>query len=69
MVIMYYTYILFSEKTNNFYVGHTGNLIERISRHNAKREKYTSAGAPWILLWSTAKNTRSESMALEKKII
>jgi putative endonuclease len=65
---MYYTYILFSEVLDCFYVGHTNDLKQRVLRHNAKKEKYTSSGVPWILIWSTAKNSRSESMILEKKL-
>ncbi len=64
----YYTYILYSKKINSFYKGSTSDIIDRIKRHNAGREKYTNKGAPWILLWYTEKTTKSEAYKLELKL-
>ncbi|WP_165824130.1 GIY-YIG nuclease family protein [Pseudochryseolinea flava] len=30
----YYTYIIFSETTNRYYIGHTENLDNRLHEHN-----------------------------------
>ena len=64
----YYTYILYSNKTDTFYKGSTSNIIERTKRHNAGREKYTKNGAPWILLWYAEKPTKAEAYRLELKL-
>ncbi|MBM3186983.1 MAG: GIY-YIG nuclease family protein [Bacteroidetes bacterium] len=32
---MFYTYILYSKKLNSFYKGETGNINDRLSRHNS----------------------------------
>jgi len=64
----YFVYIIYSQALDVFYKGQTNNLAERIKRHNLKQEKATSMGAPWILIWSTCKQTRSEALILEKKL-
>ncbi|MEN8249375.1 MAG: GIY-YIG nuclease family protein [Bacteroidota bacterium] len=65
---MYFTYILFSGKTNSFYKGQTNDLKERLRRHNSGHEKSTKSGCPWLLLWSTKKNTRANAIKLEAKL-
>ena len=65
---MYYTYILYSKSIDTFYKGSTSNIVDRVKRHNAGKEKYTSKGIPWMLLWFTEKNSRSEAYKLELKL-
>ena len=65
---MFYVYILYSFSTSSFYKGQTSNLEERLMRHNAGSEKYTSKGTPWKLVFSIKKNSRSEAVILEKKL-
>jgi putative endonuclease len=43
-----YVYILRSEKSGDrFYVGHTGDLRERLKRHNAGEVPTTACYRPW----------------------
>jgi putative endonuclease len=65
---MYYTYILYSASSNKFYKGSTNDLESRLNRHNSGYEKFTSSGVPWTLVWFTTKPSRSEAMALERKL-
>ena len=65
---MYYTYILFSESINKYYVGNTEDLTDRLKRHNAGEGKFTKRGVPWNLKCSFKCNTRSEAIILENKI-
>ena len=65
---MYQVYILYSESGQQFYKGSTRNISERLKRHNDGHEKYTSKYLPWILVWFTQKDTRSEAMKLERKL-
>ena len=37
---MYFTYILFSEKLNKYYVGQTSNPEQRLIDHNAIRVRF-----------------------------
>ena len=50
MVMEYFVYILYSEKTDRYYVGQTQNLDERLVRHNTGRNKSTKPGIPLTLV-------------------
>jgi len=65
---MYFVYIIYSEKTDQFYVGSSQNVEERVRRHNAGHSRSTKGKAPWKLVKSIALKTRSEAMQLENKI-
>ena len=66
--MLHFVYILYSASTNSFYKGQTNNLAARLQRHNDGLEKFTRNGTPWILVWSTSKTSRQDSMALETKL-
>ncbi|MGR6087188.1 MAG: GIY-YIG nuclease family protein [Arcticibacter sp.] len=65
---MFWTYAIFSEKSNKIYVGHTNDLQRRINEHNGLTEfKYwTTSYRPWKLFYSIFFETRSQAMAEEK---
>ena len=65
LVMIYYTYILQSEKTTGLYIGSTNNLEDRIHRHNTNRNKYTKGKGPWEVIFNRGFQTRSEAMKLE----
>jgi putative endonuclease len=65
---MFYTYILYSNKLNSFYKGETGNIIDRLDRHNRGYEIATQLGVPWTLVWKVEKSTKSEAKLLERKL-
>lgn len=62
----YFVYILYSETAKRYYKGQTGDLTQRLDRHNAGREKSTAAYRPWKLVWYTEKPTRAAAMKLER---
>ena len=62
----YFVYILYSETANRYYKGQTGDLIQRLARHHAGREKSTAPYRPWKLIWYTEKPTRPAAMKLER---
>jgi len=64
----YFTYILFSNKAQKFYTGHTEDLDRRFFEHNCGKTPFMKAGLPWILVYSKELNSRTDAMALEKKI-
>jgi len=66
--MIFYVYILQSEKDGSFYIGQSSNLNDRLIRHNSGTEKYTSKKMPWKLFWSIELPSRSEAMALERKL-
>ena len=65
---MYYTYILFSEKLNKYYTGSTGNIEDRIKRHNSGRSTYTKNGIPWQIVFLKTFETRAEAVKFEMHI-
>ncbi len=65
---MFYVYILYSTSGNRFYIGQTKNIENRLKRHNSRLEKSTSAYVPWKVVMTIAKENRSGSVILEKKL-
>jgi putative endonuclease len=61
-------YILWSESLKKFYVGNTNDVIDRLFRHNAGYEKYTSKGTPRKLIHEIVCKDRKEAYNLEMKI-
>ena len=61
-------YILWSESLQKYYVGSTNNLEDRLQRHNAGYEKFTSKGKPWKLIYKVECLDRKEAVNLERKI-
>ena len=61
----YYTYILFSEKINRYYIGSTQNIEQRIIRHNAGATKSTKPGRPWNLVYSKKFDSKTEAIKRE----
>lgn len=55
---MYYTYILYSSKSKNFYFGYTENLKARFNLHNTLRVKSTAPYAPWKLVFYASFETQ-----------
>jgi putative endonuclease len=46
----FFIYILFSQSTNKYYVGHSEDPIRRLSEHNCGiHQKSTTPGRPWEL--------------------
>ena len=65
---MCYVYILYSAKSDRFYVGSTNNLNDRIQRHNSGRSKYTKPGGPWELVYSKEYATKADAVKAEMYI-
>ena len=67
---MFYVYIIYSEKSDLFYVGFSEDPWGRLFQHNHIEENtFTSKHRPWILkAVFLCGNTRAEAMKLEKEI-
>jgi putative endonuclease len=65
----FYVYILYSEKIDKYYTGHTDNIERRLKEHNSGQTRYTSQqGVPWKLVYSESFVDRSSAMKREKEI-
>jgi len=65
---MYITYILYSNRIDRYYTGHTENLDRRLEEHNRGKTKVIARGIPWIVIYNKEFDTRSEAMRHEKFI-
>jgi len=67
---MYYIYILYSEKSDKYYVGHTDDVYQRLESHNnSERTTYTSKHRPWKLMAVfESGSVRGEALKIERFI-
>ena len=61
-------YILYSKTLDQFYTGHTGNLGDRLFRHNNSGSKSTKKAKDWTLVYTETFVTRSEAIHRENEI-
>jgi putative endonuclease len=64
----FYVYILQSHIDNSLYIGHTGNIEERLLRHNQGRSKYTKSKRPWKVVHTERFESRSLATKRERNI-
>jgi putative endonuclease len=65
---MPYTYILFSEKLNKYYIGACTDMERRLYEHNIGHSKFTSTGIPWILKYTESFEPLQEAKRRELDI-
>jgi putative endonuclease len=65
---MFYTYILYSESIDRYYVGSCADLATRLQRHNAGWSRSTKHGVPWKLVYHEEYTTKSAAMKRECEI-
>jgi putative endonuclease len=65
---MFYTYILYSESLNKFYIGYCKDLKIRLERHGKDKSKFTGKVNDWKLIKNFEFKTKSEAIKLELKI-
>ena len=58
----YHVYILVSQTSGKFYVGYTNDLDRRLAEHNRKKGKYTDAGQPWGLVYTSNLENQGNSL-------
>ena len=59
--MMYYVYMLKSEKDGSLYVGYTNDLKRRLVEHNDKRNVSTKHKAPFQLVYYEAYKARADA--------
>ena len=62
---MEYVYILQSQTDNNFYVGWTNNLKERLKEHNDGKVFATKSLRPWKIIYREMTNSLAEAKRRE----
>ena len=67
--IMYYVYILKSEKSGIYYTGIAKNINLRLKDYNRGKSKFTKGHSPWKLIYSEGPYETSQSIKIEKHLI
>jgi putative endonuclease len=65
---MHYFYILYSEKRDRYYYGHSSDVYIRLVRHNEGWSKSTKSGIPWKLVYYEKYSTKSEAIKRELEV-
>ncbi|HET8830182.1 MAG TPA: GIY-YIG nuclease family protein [Pelobium sp.] len=68
MKMLFYAYVLQSQKSGRFYIRHTQNLVERLSRHNSGMVKATKNKGPWSIVYSESFKSKLEANQRELEI-
>ncbi len=58
----YYVYILYSASHDQYYIGHTENISDRLFRHNNSGSKSTKKAADWVVKYTEEFGSRSEAV-------
>lgn len=64
--MVYYTYILKSQKDNSYYIGYTQDIIKRIREHSKGLSKFTKLRRPYKLVFSKEFSIRKEAIKYER---
>jgi putative endonuclease len=62
---MFYTYILKSEKSDRYYIGHTSNIEDRLERHNSGKVVATKNKGPWQVVYFETYESKAEANSRE----
>ena len=65
-VIMFFVYVLKSEKDGNLYIGMTNDLGRRLNEHNCGRNLSTKYRRPFRLIYSEKLSDRAQARYREK---
>ncbi|MDB2462642.1 GIY-YIG nuclease family protein [Algibacter sp.] len=66
--MIYYVYVIRSEKDNRLYKGLTDDLQKKIAQHNMGENKETKGYRPWVLIYSKVFISRVEAKDFEKHV-
>src|SRR5437868_3008333 len=64
----YFVYILYSPSLDQYYVGQTANLDDRLFRHGNSGSKSTKKANDWVLKYTEQFQSRSEAVMRESII-
>lgn len=64
----FYVYILYSERLDKYYIGHSANMEDRIYRHRNSGSKFTKSASDWKVVHTQIVNSKSEAYKREMEI-
>ena len=67
-VMAHFIYILYSESKDNYYVGYSKNLKERLSKHNQNHKGFTGKARDWRIVHTEEFPDKNSAVMREKEI-
>ena len=64
----YFTYILYSESLDRYYVGSSQDLQERLRRHRSNHKGYTGKADDWAIAYFETFDEKADATARERTI-
>jgi putative endonuclease len=64
----YYFYILYSKYLDQFYIGHTSDIDDRLKKHLTNHKGYTAKAKDWQLIYSEIYPSKSEAYHRELQV-
>ena len=64
----FFTYILYSDSKDRYYVGSTEDAIARLGRHNAGATPSTKPGRPWRIVYTEEHSSKTDAIVRENYI-
>ena len=64
----FYTYIIYSPSLDQYYIGHTENVENRLFRHNNSGSKFTKKTNDWVVKYTEEFSTKAEAATRELEI-
>ena len=64
----YYFYIIYSLNLDKYYLGHSFDTKDRLSKHNTHHKGFTGRTNDWELVYSEKYPTKSEAYARERQV-
>jgi putative endonuclease len=61
----HFVYILYSEKTDHYYIGSSADIEARLLRHNAGATPSTKHGRPWKVVYSETLADKTNALKRE----
>jgi putative endonuclease len=61
----HFIYILYSEKTDHYYIGSCADIETRLQRHNAGATLSTKHGRPWRVVYSETFDDKTKALKRE----
>ncbi len=66
--MLYYVYIIYSSTLDQYYIGHTEKLQDRIFRHTNSGSKSTKKANDWVVKFTENFETRAAAVKREVEI-
>jgi putative endonuclease len=66
--MLFFVYLIQSQKTGDIYIGYTSDLKIRLSQHNLNKSYSTRNKGPWILIYAEIYKSRKDAKERESRL-